>query len=52
MMLLGSSARPGRKFMSRACAKVLIVLEGAFLNILCLCSFFLKRRSDVGGDFN
>lgn len=38
--------------MSRACAKVLIVPEGAFLNVLCMCPFFLKGSSDVGGDFN
>lgn len=36
-MLLGSPARPGRKFISRVCAKVLIVPEGVF-NVPCLCS--------------
>lgn len=51
-MLLGSSARPERNFMPGACAKVLIVPEGAFLSVLCLCSFFLKKRSDVGGDYD
>lgn len=44
-MLLGSSARPARKFMSRVCAKVLIMPEGAFLNVLfVLLISFSKGR--------
>lgn len=44
-MLLGNSARPAREFMSKVCAKVLIVPEGAFLNVL----FVLLLSFSKGG---
>lgn len=44
--------RPEREFMSRTSTKVLVVPEGESLNVLSMCSFFLKRKNDNKGDFS